>query len=336
MQMIKRLSYDQAIQGLFQFFEIYLTGITQEIIHWLPELPATRPYRATGSTQRSAAEHADPVCYTLGMSEQTLSEVLTPTVQEATSCTLHVASGWDQGKGAYGGLVLGSLVRAVELTEPDPQRMVRAIAGEIPAPVEPGASRIKLVPLRRGGAVSTVRAELLQTGAHGDEVRAHVVVVTASARANMPTWQSSVRPDAPHWQDVAVVPVGPPFGPTFGRHFEFRVITGMPFSGSGATALGYIRARSPGQLRSAAYITALADAWWPCALAIFKAPRPTATLTFALNIINTLDGLDPDAPLLHSAESEVSLDGYASETRRLWGHDGRLIAINHQTFVIIK
>ena len=282
-----------------------------------------------------AIEQDDPLCYTLRMSEQTLSAVITPTVQDATSCTLNVATGWDQGRGAYGGLVLGSLVRAIELTEPDPQRLVRAIAGEIPAPVEPGASRIKLVSLRRGGAVSTARAELLQTG-HGDEVRAHVVVVTANARANMPTWQTSVRPDAPRWQDVEVVPVGPPFGPTFGQHFEFRVIHGMPFSGTGPSALGYIRARKPGQLRSAAYITAMADAWWPCALAIFKAPRPTATLTFALNIINTLEGLDPDAPLLHSAESEVSLDGYASETRRLWGHDGRLISINHQTFVIIK
>ncbi len=270
------------------------------------------------------------------MVEQTLSAVLTPTSQNPTSCTLHVAAGWDQGKGAYGGLVLGSLVRAIELTEPDPQRTVRAIAGEIPAPVAPGAARINLVPLRRGGAVSTVRAELVQAGVNGDEVRAHVVAITASARPNMPSWQTLVRPDAPDWQQVPVVPVGPPFGPTFGRHFEFRVITGLPFSGTGPHALGYIRARAPGELRSAAYITAIADAWWPCALSVLQAPRPTATLTFALNIINTLDGLDPEAPLLHSAESDVSLDGYATETRRPWGHDGRLIAINHQTFVIIK
>ena len=252
---------------------------------------------------------------------------------------MEIAAGWDQGKGAYGGLVLGSLVRAIELTEPDPQRTVRAIAGEIPAPVVPGAARINLVSLRRGGAVSTVRAELVQTGADGDEVRAHVVAVTASTRANMPSWQTLVRPDAPDWQQVPVVPVGPPFGPTFGRHFEFRVIAGMPFSGTEPRALGYIRARAPGELRelrSAAYVTAMADAWWPCALSVLTAPRPTATLTFALNIINNLDGLDPEAPLLHCAESEVSRDGYATETRRLWGHDGRLIAINHQTFVIIK
>ena len=270
------------------------------------------------------------------MVEPTLSAVLTPTHQDAASCTVNVAAGWEQGKGAFGGLVLGSLVRAIELAEPDPQRTVRAIAGEIPAPVEPGAAQINLVPLRRGGAVSTVRAELVQRGSSGDEVRAHVVAVTASPRANMPAWQTSVRPEAPDWQQVAVVPVGPPFGPNFGRHFEFRIIHGMPFSGTGPHALGYIRARAPGELRSAAYITALADAWWPCALSVFKAPRPTATLTFALNIINTLDGLDPGAPLLHSAEAEVSSDGYATETRRLWGHDGRLIAINHQTFVIIK
>ena len=271
------------------------------------------------------------------MTDLNLSAALTPTNVDATSFTVEIPTGWEQGKGAYGGLVLGILVRAVELAEPDPQRIVRSLAAEIPAPVLPGPARIVIAPLRRGGAVSTVRAELRQLLPDGsEEVRAHVVVVTASARPNMPTWQTVTMPQAPAWESVHVAPVKPPMGPAFGQHFEFRVVQGMPFAGAAPVALGYVRAHRPGELRSAAYITALADVWWPCALSVVKAPRPMSTLTFGLNVINNLDGLDPALPLLHSAESEVSSDGYATETRRLWGHDGRLVSINHQTFVIIK
>jgi hypothetical protein len=270
------------------------------------------------------------------MTHVSLMEALTPPASKTDHGSLVVPTGWEQGKGAYGGLVLGSLVRAVELAEPDSHRLVRAVSGEIPAPVEPGAARITVVPLRRGNAVSTVRAELIQRGSDGDEVRAHVVAVTATARPNMPSWQNFNRPQAPDWQSVPVIAVQPPLGPPFGQHFEFRVVDGLPFSGTGPRCLGYVRPLRPGNALTAAAITAIADAWWPAILPAIKAPRPTATLTFALNIINTLDGLDPAIPLLHFGEAAVSKDGYCAETRYLWGHDGRLVSINHQTFVIIK
>ena len=48
------------------------------------------------------------------------------------------------------------------------------------------------------------------------------------------------------------------------------------------------------------------------------------------------DGLDPEAPLLYRATAPVATDGYCLETRELWSEDGRLVAINHQTFVIIQ
>jgi acyl-CoA thioesterase len=45
---------------------------------------------------------------------------------------------------------------------------------------------------------------------------------------------------------------------------------------------------------------------------------------------------DPDAPLLYRATAPVCADGYYLETRELWGADGRLVAINHQTIAIIQ
>lgn len=64
-------------------------------------------------------------------------------------------------------------------------------------------------------------------------------------------------------------------------------------------------------------------------------PRPMATIAFTLDIAGGLDGLDPDAPVLYRAAAPVCTDGYVLETRELWGSDGRLVAINQQTFVII-
>ena len=77
------------------------------------------------------------------------------------------------------------------------------------------------------------------------------------------------------------------------------------------------------------------DAWWPAALVRFAASRPIATIAYTLEIATGLDGLQPAAPLIYRAVAPVCGDGYFVETRELWGDDGRLVAINHQTFAII-
>ncbi|HUQ08269.1 MAG TPA: acyl-CoA thioesterase domain-containing protein, partial [Kofleriaceae bacterium] len=46
-----------------------------------------------------------------------------------------LADGWQQGRGAFGGIVLGTLLRAMEACEPDRARRARSLSGEIPAPV---------------------------------------------------------------------------------------------------------------------------------------------------------------------------------------------------------
>ena len=64
--------------------------------------------------------------------------------------------------------------------------------------------------------------------------------------------------------------------------------------------------------------------------------RPVATLTFAFEQVAGWDGLDPDAPLRYRARILAGGDGYAIEQRELWGEDGRLVALNQQTLVIMK
>jgi acyl-CoA thioesterase len=275
-----------------------------------------------------------------------LSDVTTPRLVGGRY-QLEVPTGWRIGRGAFGGLVVASLVRAIELHTEDPSRKVRSVTAELPGAVEPGPVDIAVETLRRGNNVSTVRAALSQ----GGEIRSHAVAVLAAARDGAAagtavtalTWNDVPRPVAPPWTEVARVDLGPagdvPSGgpwPEFAQHFEFRVVEGIPGASSAPRAVGWIRARDPGPERGAAYLAAMIDAWWPAAAIRLGGMRPMATIAFTLEIAGDLEGVEPDAPLLYRAVAPVCSDGYAFETRELWTEAGRLVAQNHQTFVIIR
>lgn len=263
-----------------------------------------------------------------------LSDVMTPR-RTGDRYVLEVIPGWNQGRGAFGGLVVGALIRAIEDSVADPSRLVRTVTAEIPGPIEVGTAEIAIEVLRRGNNVTAVRAAMSQHG----EVRAHAVAVLAATRggdAPPPEWNDIVAPALPHWSEL------PPRGGVagaqggFASHFEWRLVEGMPASRGAAVALGWIRAIHPGERRGPAYIAAMIDAWWPASLNRLPAIRPMATLAFSLDIAGSTDELAPDAPLIYRATSPVSRDGYCLETRELWSPDGQLIAVNHQTFVVIR
>jgi acyl-CoA thioesterase len=264
----------------------------------------------------------------------TLSEVSTPH-RVGDHYEIEIAPGWRQGRGAFGGLVVGALVRAIEDHTADPRRRVRSVTAELPGPVEHGSVEISVDTLRAGKHVSTTRAALVQHG----EIRAHAVAILGASRpgAAALAWNELVRPEAPPWPELAPAPLsGPGPWPEFAQHFEYRIVEGLPMAGGSGRALGWIRPRDPGPVRDAAYLAAMIDAWWPCALIRLPEMRPMATIAFTLDVVGDPGDLDPVAPLLYRASSPVCGDGYALETRELWTGDGRLAAINHQTFAIVK
>lgn len=265
-----------------------------------------------------------------------LSDVSTPR-PEGDTFRLDVPPGWRQGRGAFGGLTIGAAVRAIELRVGDPRRRVRSVTAELTAPVEAGPAELAVEILRGGSSVTVARAALIQAG----ETRTHAVAVLAAARpaAAQLAWRDLEPPPAPPWRQVAVAPIGAPAAgapwPEFAQHFEYRIVEGVPLTGGAARTVGWIRPRGPGGVRDAAYLAALADAWYPAALVRARELRPMATIAFTLDLVGGLDGLDPEAPLLHRGTAPICADGYFLETRELWGEDGRLVAINQQTLAII-
>jgi acyl-CoA thioesterase len=265
--------------------------------------------------------------------EAPLSALLTPCPLADRRWGAEFPDGWQQGRGAFGGIVVGVMIRALEAHVADASRSLRSLTAELCGPVLPGPAERSVEALRAGSGVSIVACRLVQSG----QIQAHAVGVFGKLRAMDLDGQHVAPPRFPPWREQEPLPVGPPHGPEFARFFEFRTSGPLPFSGATEPEVqGWVRPKNPGPARDAAYVATCADAWWSPIHSVLSVPRPMATVDFTLQLCGTLEGLDPDAPLFHRARVLVVREGYFVEHRELWGEDGRLVALNQQTFAIIK
>jgi len=246
-----------------------------------------------------------------------------------------VPDGWQQGRGAFGGLVLDALCRAAMAFEDDPSRAPRAMNGELIGPVLPGEAALQVRLLRRGGAVTTVDVSLTQD----DEIRARASFVLGGPRKDPPEFadRPGRTPESLDWESAPVLRMEPGAAwPTFAQHFEFRLAGPPPFRGGHAPlAGGWIRPKVRPAAIGASEIVAYADVLWPAGFSLMTAPRPIATIAFQLQWLADPATLDPEEPLLCLARVGGGLEGYVAETRELFDPMGRLVAINQQTFVWI-
>jgi acyl-CoA thioesterase len=248
-----------------------------------------------------------------------------------------VPDGWQQGRGAYGGLPTATLVRAAEAELEADDTPLRTLDATLCAPVLAEPARLTVEPLRRGSNTTAMAARVVQN----DEVRVHAQLFFGRDRHEDGNW-STIEPPEPlrdgggHPDEADVASMPEPLAPRFTQHFEYRPLEGWPFSGGDREVAGWVRPRRPGESRDAAYLAANVDAYWPAAYTNFEQPRPMATVSFHLQCLGGWEGLDDEAPLFYTSESPVARDGYCAESRKLWGRDGRLMAINEQSVCLIK
>lgn len=257
----------------------------------------------------------------------------TPQLSEDATYTWQVPDGWQQGRGAFGGLVLAALIRAFEQEADTPAQPLRAVNATLCGPVLAEEAEISVEMLRQGSNTSTLAARITQEGT----VRAHATALFGRRRVEDGDWNDYDTPAIGNWREADVAHLPEPLAPTFTQHMEFRPLSGFPFSGSAEREVnGWVRPKHPGEARDAAYLACCMDAYWPAAFAAITSPRPMATITFSMEFPGTLDGLDLDAPLFFRSTCPMSRDGYMVEFRELFGEDGRLLALNQQTICIIK
>jgi hypothetical protein len=255
-----------------------------------------------------------------------------------------IPDGWQQGRAAFGGLVLGTLLRAIEHAEgsvaSERARTTRTLTGDLCGPVLPGAAEIRVRALRRGNNQSNLFAELTQ----GDVTLATATAVLSPPRATaverpVPAFAPPPPPrTAVPWPSQQPSPIAPPVGPIFTQHYEYRPITGGPtgFAVTGeAFAEGWIRERAILPALDGPALIGRLDAWWPALFALDGAPRPVATISFAAQILADPTTLLPDEPLRHRARIAALHDGFFVELRELWRGE-RVVALNQQTFAILR
>jgi hypothetical protein len=244
----------------------------------------------------------------------------------------HLADGWQQGRGAFGGIVLGTLLRAMEACEPDPARRARSLSGEIPAPVVAGVVDVAVEILRRGNGTTFLEARALQCGA----TVARASALLASARPSGNTRTGAIAPSYPPPGDLPAVP--PPVGPgapRFTSHYDYRPVPPFPFTQAElAGAAGWVREHTERPVIDAPALIGLLDAYWPAAFACERGPRPMATLTFMAEILVDPTTLDPAAHFAYRARLDGAADGFSVELRELWQND-TLVALNQQVFAIL-
>lgn len=245
-----------------------------------------------------------------------------------------VPDGWQQGRGAYGGLPIGAMTRAVERAQGDAGRPVRSVSAQLSAPAVVGQHQVTAAPLRIGKGMSTWTA---QVDSEGGERVGTASVITGLPRRQVPGVDEAERgtitaPSAPPAAQVPAVPTPPPF-PTFTQNFEYRVVSGIPLSGVATDTVGWIGFREPVPW-SAPTLLGLSDAWYTATLVALTELIPIATVNFAATILVDPDSLIPGEPLLHHGFVSASRDGFASEQRRLWSADGRLVVDSLQTMAV--
>ncbi len=242
-----------------------------------------------------------------------------------------VPEGWRQGRGAFGGLTLATLARAASALPETQGRPLRTITAEIPAAVLAGPAHVRVTPLRAGTGLTTIAVELEQNG----ELVAHAVLSFGKERTADLDRQEIPRPSPRPFAELPTIPVGPPLGPEFGQHFEYRLIEGMPFtSARDARAEGWARLLDPGDVPLSVALVALADVWFPSVLPVLAAPRPFGTISFAAHVFDR--EWSPEEPVHHRSRLLASQQGYFAELRELFTPRGELCVVNQQTMAVIR
>jgi acyl-CoA thioesterase len=257
----------------------------------------------------------------------TLAEAVVLATSPAGETTWQVPDGWQQGRGAFGGLTLAALAKAASTKLFSTDRPLRTLTAELPGAVVTGPADVLVGPIRDGHALSTIAARLAQN----DGVVAHAVFNFGKTR-DVAFERAPLGPTVPPFADARVCALGS-VGPTFTQHFEYRIVRGTPLSGAeDAVTEGWVRLRDPGDVPPWIALITMVDAWFPSVLPVFTSARPFGTISFAAHLFDR--AWLSHEPLFHRSRLMGSQQGYFVELRELFTPSGELCAINQQTMAI--
>lgn len=246
-----------------------------------------------------------------------------------------ISEGWYQGRGAFGGLIVALIVRAIEALVGDDGRHLRTLTCHFCAPAVAGALRIEVEVARSSSSVTHLSARVTQAGG----VVAIATATRARAREIGLSYDDRRPPTAAPPEEIAPLDLSA-FGPPFTRELEHRFAFGTPpFSKSSSAHFGgWVRHREAGPL-DAALAAAYADAWPPAFFARVDRPRDAATVAITYYFFTDFPPeIEAEAgdSLLVTVRSDVLLGGYAGQEHEVWTRAGTLVALVTQLMAIVR
>jgi len=235
--------------------------------------------------------------------------------------TVHTS--WYQGRGAFGGVLAGAVLRSMMRELNDVARAPRSLTVHFSAPVTEGEVLLTVRTERAGRQVTHLTARLEQQG----QVACVASATFAVSRQTSLVYQQVKVPEAPPADEVPSVPEDAPL-PVFGRNFEYRWFAGVPFSGAPEARMGgWIRPRVPTPL-DAPLAVALLDAFPPSPAVRVDGHCNLATMDLTVHFHAPLppEGASPESFWLRTAQSRQASEGYADDLAELWDAEGRLLA----------
>lgn len=252
---------------------------------------------------------------------------------EAGRFSLVIDPSWYQGRGAFGGVVAGSLLEAMTAVVSDKRRRPRSLTVHFCAPAGAGKHALEVRVERAGSRVTHMSGRLLD----GDKVVGLASATFAAPRDAPLSFQDAKAPVAPPFETVPAV-TNTALMPTFCQHFEYRYCLGhVPFAAAEEAHLGgWIRPRSHERLSSTLAV-GLLDAFPPAAFAKADGLLQAASVDMTVHFFEPLplENGHKDGRALVDARSRVCAGGYAEELAELWSEDGLLLAQCRQLVALL-
>ena len=266
-----------------------------------------------------------------------LGQLLAQRQRDADGVRFTITPDWLQGRTTFGGLIAALAVQAMLDCIDGAPMPLRALQTNFVGPVGAGEVAMKVQQLRAGKNTRQLQATVLQRDTSGAEAVAAVLLATfgAARTSALP----ELRPSAP------AIAVGPDQAirfpqiegvtPAFIRHFDMRWAEGAPpyTGGEGWNTRMYLRLHDATGLHPDVYATLLADVPPTPVIGRLRAPAPSSSVTWALELRPTAE-VDPAAPWRIDMDTLAAADGYINQRGLLWTPAGELAALAYQVVAV--
>lgn len=239
---------------------------------------------------------------------------------------------WTQGRGLFGGVAVGGVVRALGLTVDTAQRPLRSLLVSFVGPVLPEPFECRIETIRTGGSFSHLEARVVQ----GGEVRLVVSGGYGAGREGGVRLPARPRPEFEGPDVAPEMPYAKGLTPEFVRHYRYRLAKdSIPFCGSRLGRMrSWLRLRDPAANYDVPALVGLLDAPPPPIWPMLSRPARGASVTWHATLLDlpAKPTLADDEWFCFESQINAASHGYVEMSSTLWGPSGKTLMVGHQVF----